>query len=68
MGRTPRENHGLEIIQDIIEKEISSSFKTEDGRFIGIKEQPNPLAMPTKKEIKQIIKQTVHKQRSLLEL
>jgi hypothetical protein len=24
--------------------------------------------MPTKKEIKQIIKQTVHKQRSLLEL
>ena len=69
-----KENHGLEIIQDIIEKEVSSAFKN-DGRFIGIKEQPicsrykrktlkddeywspNPLSMPTKKEIKQIIKE-----------
>ena len=83
MGTLMKENHGLEIIQDIIEKEVSSSFKTEDGRFIGIKEQPicsrykrktlkddeywspNPLTMPTKKEIGQIIKQTVHKQRRL---
>ena len=74
MGTLMKENHGLEIIQDIIEKEVSSAFKN-DGRFIGIKEQPicsrykrktlkddeywspNPLSMPTKKEIKQIIKE-----------
>ena len=81
MQRTARENHGMEIIQDIIEKEVSSAFKN-DGRFIGIKEQPicsrykrkhlkpneywspNPMEMPTKKEIKQIIKHTVQKERN----
>jgi hypothetical protein len=81
MQRTARENHGMEIIQDIIEKEVSSAFKN-DGRFIGIKEQPicsrykrkylkkneywspPPFSMPTKKEIKQIIKHTVQKERN----
>tara|TARA_R110002051_G_scaffold286155_2_gene348615 strand:+ start:1177 stop:1302 length:126 start_codon:yes stop_codon:yes gene_type:complete len=39
----------------MIEKEISSAFK--------LKEEP-PTPMPTKKEIKQIIKKTVIKQRN----
>ena len=42
------ENYSWEVVQNIIEKEISAAFK--------IKEPPN---MPTKKEIKQIIKKTV---------
>ena len=37
------ENYSWEVLQNIIEKEISSAFK--------LKEPPN---MPTKKEIKQI--------------
>ena len=27
MQRTARENHGMEIIQDIIDKEVSAAFK-----------------------------------------
>jgi len=46
------ENYSWEVIQNMIEKEISAAFK--------IKEPPN---MPTKKEIKQIIKKTVREQR-----
>ena len=48
------ENYSWGVIQDMIEKEISSAFK--------LKEPPTP--MPTKKEIKQIIKKTVMKQRN----
>ena len=47
------ENYSWEVIQNMIEKEISAAFK--------IKEPPTP--MPTKKEIKQIIKKTVIEQR-----
>ena len=42
------ENYSWEVIQNMIEKEISAAFK--------IKEPPN---MPTKKEIKILIKKTV---------
>ena len=42
------ENYSWEVIQNMIEKEISAAFK--------IKEPPS---MPTKKEIKQLIKKTV---------
>ena len=48
------ENYSWEVIQNMIEKEISAAFK--------IKEPP-PI-MPTKKEIKQIIKKTVIEQRN----
>ena len=44
------ENYSWEVIQNMIEKEISAAFK--------LKEPPTPI-MPTKKEIKQIIKKTV---------
>ena len=47
------ENYSWEVIQNMIEKEISAAFK--------IKEPPTP--MPSKKEIKQIIKKTVIEQR-----
>ena len=47
------ENYSWEVVQNIIEKEISAAFK--------LKEPPN---MPTKKEIKQIIKKTVIEQRT----
>ena len=47
------ENYSWEVIQNMIEKEISSAFK--------LKEPPTP--MPSKKEIKQIIKKTVIEQR-----
>ena len=44
------ENYSWGVIQDMIEKEISSAFKIRD----------EPVAqMPTKKEIKRIIKDTV---------
>ena len=49
------ENYSWGVIQDMIEKEISSAFK--------LKEEP-PTPMPTKKEIKQIIKKTLMKQRN----
>ena len=43
------ENYSWEVIQNMIEKEISSAFKLKE---------PTPT-MPTKKEIKQLIKKTV---------
>ena len=48
------ENYSWEVIQNMIEKEISAAFK--------IKEPPT-VTMPTKKEIKQIIKKTVMESR-----
>ena len=48
------ENYSWGVIQDMIEREISAAFK--------LKEPPQP--MPTKKEIKQIIKKTVIEQRT----
>ena len=48
------ENYSWEVIQDMIEKEISAAFK--------LREEPTPT-MPTKKEIKQIIKKTVMESR-----
>ena len=47
------ENYSWEVIQNMIEKEISSAFKLKEP----------PPTMPTKKEIKQIIKKTVIEQR-----
>ena len=48
------ENYSWEVVQNIIEKEISSAFKLKEP----------PPSMPTKKEIKQIIKKTVIEQRT----
>jgi hypothetical protein len=42
------ENYSWGIIQDMIERDINSAFKLRE-----------PLQMPPKKEIKQIIKQTI---------
>ena len=50
------ENYSWGVLQDIIEKEISSAFK--------LKELTPPM-MPTKKEIKQLIKKTVIEQRKI---
>ena len=47
-------NYSWEVIQNMIEKEISAAFK--------LREEPPP-SMPTKKEIKQIIKKTVMESR-----
>ena len=43
------ENYSWEVIQNMIEKEISAAFKLKES----------PPSMPTKKEIKQLIKKTV---------
>ena len=48
------ENYSWEVIQNMIEKEISSAFKLKEP----------PIPMPSKKEIKQIIKKTVIEQRT----
>ena len=48
------ENYSWEVIQNMIEKEISAAFK--------LRESP-PIIMPTKKEIKQLIKKTTIEQR-----
>ena len=48
------ENYSWEVVQNIIEKEISSAFK--------LREEPPP-SMPSKKEIKQLIKKTVMESR-----
>ena len=47
-----RENYSWSIIQDMIEREISSAFRLRE-----------PIKMPSKKEIKQIIESTVKKER-----
>ena len=48
------ENYSWEVVQNIIEKEISSAFKLKEPT----------VTMPSKKEIKQIIKKTVLEQRT----
>ena len=53
------ENYSWGVVQDMIEKEISSAFKLREPIIT------KPIVtMPTKKEIKQIIKKTVMKQRN----
>ena len=47
------ENYSWEVVQNIIEKEISAAFKIKEP----------PPSMPSKKEIKQIIKKTVMESR-----
>ena len=47
------ENYSWGVIQDMIEREINSAFKLKEPS----------VQMPTKREIKQIIKQTVHSER-----
>ena len=47
------ENYSWEVIQNMIEKEISAAFKIKEP----------PPSMPTKKEIKQLIKKTVMESR-----
>ena len=49
-----RENYSWGIVQDMIEREISSAFKLRE-----------PSQMPSKKEIKRIIKDTVHNNREI---
>lgn len=46
------ENYAWGVLQDMIEREVNAAFK--------LREEPK---MPTKKEIKKIIKQTVHSKR-----
>jgi len=46
------ENYSWGLVQDLIEREVSSAFKLRE-----------PPQMPSKKEIKQIIKSTVKKER-----
>ena len=48
------ENYSWGVIQDMIEREINSAFKLKEPS----------VQMPTKKEIKQIIKKTVIEQRT----
>ena len=48
------ENYSWGIIQDMIEREINSAFKLRE-----------PSQMPSKKEIKQIIKHTVKNAKTL---
>jgi len=48
------ENYSWGVIQDMIEKEVNAAFKLR---------QPTTTTMPSKKEIKQIIKKTVREQR-----
>ena len=48
------ENYSWGVVQDMIEKEISSAFKLREPT----------ITMPTKKEIKRIIKDTVIKGRA----
>ena len=45
------ENYSWEVIQNMIEKEISAAFK--------LREEPPSVTMPTKKEIKNIIRNKV---------
>ena len=49
-----RENYGWGIVQDMIEHEINSAFKLRE-----------PSKMPSKTEIKQIIKHTVKNAKTL---
>ena len=49
-----RENYSWGIIQDMIEREISAAFKLRE-----------PTKMPSKREIKQIIKHTVKNAKAL---
>ena len=49
------ENYSWGVIQDMIEKEINSAFK--------LKEPPTQMPLPSKKEIKKIIRDTVRKRR-----
>ena len=53
------ENYSWGVIQDMIEREISSAFKLKEPTIM----KPT-INMPTKKEIKQIIKKTVIEQRT----
>ena len=46
------ENNSWDYVQGLIEKEINSAFKLRE-----------PPTMPTKKEIKRIIKEIVHESR-----
>ncbi len=52
--RKARENYSWEIIQDMIDREVSAAFKIRI-----------PPEMPSKKEIKQIIKRTVKNVKTL---
>ena len=49
-----RENYSWGIVQDMIERDINSAFKLRE-----------PPQMPSKKEIKQIIKHTVKNAKTL---
>jgi hypothetical protein len=44
-----RENYSWGVVQDLIEKEVNSAFKLREP----------PAQMPSKKEIKKLIRETV---------
>ena len=48
MRNNERENYSWGVVQDMIEREVNSAFKLKE-----------PLQMPSKKEIKKLIKETV---------
>jgi|TARA_B110000196_G_scaffold300723_1_gene294290 hypothetical protein len=52
MQRHEVENYSWEVVQNLIEREVSAAFKLRE-----------PPKMPSKKEIKQIIKHTIHESR-----
>ena len=48
MNNHERENYGWGLVQDLIEREVNSAFKLRE-----------PPQMPSKKEIKKIIRETI---------
>jgi hypothetical protein len=56
-----RENYSWGVVQNMIEREVSSAFKIrEPNRYT---KNPKELKMPNKKELKRIIKEIVQKER-----
>lgn len=50
MHNHERENYSWGVVQDMIEREVNSAFKLRE---------PPPTQMPSKKEIKKLIRETV---------
>ena len=48
------ENYSWEIVQNMIEREVNAAFKLRDDN-----ESFTPVTLPSKKEIKRIIRETV---------
>ena len=57
MQRHEVENYSWEVVQNLIEREVSAVARAPDSTL------SMPPKMPSKKEIKQIIKHTIHESR-----